>query len=65
MMVDREERIRLRAYGLWEQGGRGGKPEEHWLQAEREVSDNASRVREHVRKVIGKLSGRGKCETRE
>ncbi len=32
-------RIRQRAYELWEQNGRSGNPEDHWLQAERESGD--------------------------
>ncbi len=35
-MSDLIERIRRRAYEIWE-GNSGGTPEEHWLQAEREV----------------------------
>src|ERR1700686_2018785 len=31
------ERIRTRAYEIWEGNGREGNPEEHWLEAEREV----------------------------
>lgn len=31
------ERIRLRAYEIWESEGRRGDPMEHWLRAEREV----------------------------
>lgn len=34
-----EQRIRERAYQLWEQAGRpDGKEVEHWLQAEREIA---------------------------
>ena len=33
-----EDRIRRRAYELWEQGGRTGDPEDHWMRAERELS---------------------------
>ena len=36
---DREERIRRRAYEIWEQEGRSGNPEDHWLRAERELRD--------------------------
>jgi Protein of unknown function (DUF2934) len=35
-----EDRIRRRAYELWEQAGRTGDPEDHWLRAEREMSEN-------------------------
>jgi Protein of unknown function (DUF2934) len=36
-MDNREERIRARAYAIWEGQGRSGRPEDHWLEAEREV----------------------------
>jgi hypothetical protein len=37
MADDLIERIRLRAYELWEGNGRDGNSEEHWLAAEREI----------------------------
>lgn len=38
MHTDREQRIRDRAYQIWEQHGRPeGGHEQHWLQAEREI----------------------------
>jgi Protein of unknown function (DUF2934) len=33
-----EDRIRRRAYELWEQDGRTGDPEDHWFEAERELT---------------------------
>jgi hypothetical protein len=36
---DREERIRRRAYEIWEQEGRAGNPDDHWLRAERELRE--------------------------
>jgi hypothetical protein len=36
-MDDREEKIRVRAYEMWERQGRTGAPEDHWLEAEREL----------------------------
>jgi hypothetical protein len=43
MADDLIERIRLRAYELWEGNGRDGNSEEHWLTAEREIlSDDAA-----------------------
>ncbi len=36
-MSDLIERIRERAYQIWEGNGRNGNSEEQWLQAEREV----------------------------
>jgi len=40
MASDLVERIRMRAYEIWEGNGREGNPEEHWLRAEREVLGN-------------------------
>jgi Protein of unknown function (DUF2934) len=37
-MSDKEQRIRVRAYAIWEGEGRhDGQAEEHWRQAEREI----------------------------
>jgi hypothetical protein len=36
-----EERIRNRAYEIWESEGRSGDAEEHWRRAEREIRGNA------------------------
>ena len=36
---DREDKIRRRAYEIWEREGRSGDPEDHWLRAERELRD--------------------------
>ncbi len=36
-MGNREEEIRARAYEIWERQGRSGNPEDHWLEAEREL----------------------------
>ncbi|HEV7254892.1 MAG TPA: DUF2934 domain-containing protein [Mesorhizobium sp.] len=36
-MNDREEKIRVRAYEIWERQGRTGDPEDHWYEAEREL----------------------------
>jgi hypothetical protein len=36
-MDDREEKIRVRAYEIWERQGRSGDPEDHWLEAEGEL----------------------------
>jgi Protein of unknown function (DUF2934) len=36
-MDDTEEKIRTRAYEIWERAGRIGNPEDHWLEAEREL----------------------------
>lgn len=40
-MDEREDRIRARAYELWEAAGRPeGRQAEHWEQAEREIDGN-------------------------
>jgi hypothetical protein len=36
-MDNREEKIRVRAYEIWERQGRTGDPEDHWLEAESEL----------------------------
>ena len=39
MRSDREERIRQRAYAIWQSEGHGnGREEEHWHRAEREIA---------------------------
>ncbi len=46
MASDLIERIRERAYQLWEGNGRGGNAEEHWLEAEREVLGSEASAQE-------------------
>ena len=36
-MDHRDEKIRMRAYEIWERQGRTGHPEDHWFEAEREL----------------------------
>ena len=36
-MDNRHEKIRIKAYEVWERQGRTGDPEDHWYQAEREL----------------------------
>ena len=36
-MDNRDEKIRIRAYEIWERQGRSGSPEDHWFEAEREL----------------------------
>jgi Protein of unknown function (DUF2934) len=38
---DLNERIRRRAYELWEQDGRAGDPNDHWHRAERELKEQS------------------------
>ena len=35
--MGQEDKIRQRAYQIWESEGRAGTPEDHWLRAEREL----------------------------
>jgi Protein of unknown function (DUF2934) len=49
MSDDREQRIRNRAYALWEQaGGAHGKHDDHWAQATREI-DNKPTASPNIR----------------
>jgi hypothetical protein len=43
-MASNEEKVRQRAYELWEQSGKEGSEMDFWLQAEKEIAerDNAS-----------------------
>ena len=36
-MDDWEEKVRVRAYHIWEQQGRTGSPNDHWHETEREL----------------------------
>ncbi len=36
--TSQDERIRQRAYEIWENEGRTGNPEDHWFRAERELA---------------------------
>ena len=36
-MDNREEKIRVRAYEIWERQGRTGSPDDHWFEAGREL----------------------------
>jgi Protein of unknown function (DUF2934) len=43
MAQDREQRVRARAYEIWEREGRPrGRDQDHWYQAERELAAEAS-----------------------
>ncbi|MBB5041956.1 DUF2934 domain-containing protein [Shinella fusca] len=47
MTDDREDRIRERAFELWQQeGSLDGRSLSHWLQAEKEVDDESEQVPE-------------------
>ena len=52
MTDEREDKIRKRAYALWQQAGAPeGKPDDHWYQAEREIDQGSGEIeigRAHV-----------------
>jgi Protein of unknown function (DUF2934) len=64
-----EERIRARAYELWEHAGRTGDPLDHWLKAERELTGGSQDrpAKAVLRKMFDKLRVRvrhqGRCQT--
>jgi hypothetical protein len=37
--TSQDEKIRQRAYEIWENEGRTGNPEDHWFRAQRELDD--------------------------
>ena len=39
--TSQDEKIRQRAYEIWEHEGRTGNPEDHWFRAQRELDDQA------------------------
>lgn len=50
MAGDREERVRRRAYEIWEkEGGPSGREREHWEQAERELGAGEKPARPRAR----------------
>ena len=60
MANDLIERVRARAYEIWEANGRVGNPEEHWLLAEREVLGSESAPRDSF---AGEAAGRNPART--
>ena len=38
-VTSQDDRIRQRAYEIWEDEGRDGNPDDHWTRAERELSE--------------------------
>jgi hypothetical protein len=61
---NREEKIRRRAYELWEQGGRSRSAEEYWFQAEVELRKGSSSVDPGLSATpdsIGKHAGKCFC----
>ena len=65
MSNDKEQRIRMRAYAIWERGGHGeGRAEDHWREAEieveRELAQPAAQVDKPQKQAKKKASGNGK-----
>ena len=60
MASDLIERIRERAYQIWEGNGREGNPEDHWLAAEREILGNEAAPAESF---SGEAAGREATRT--
>ena len=56
MSNNREEKVRRRAYELWERGGRIGNAEDHWYQAEGEIKRGSSSVDLGVNPALGGIS---------
>lgn len=58
MDEDREERIRARAYQLWEaEGGPHGRDEEHWRRAEDEIDAEGNASQRAFEDAIGTPTG--------
>ncbi|MCD2181885.1 DUF2934 domain-containing protein [Rhizobium sp. GN54] len=56
-MQDREQKIRERAYEIWDREGRPlGRELEHWAQAEREVAERELAARE-IDRGAGEIEG--------
>lgn len=56
-MQDREQKIRERAYEIWDREGRPlGRELEHWAQAEREVAERELAARE-IDQGAGEIEG--------
>lgn len=54
MADDREQRVRQRAYEIWEkEGRRSGRERDHWEQAEREIGGEVRPVRTPAVKESG------------
>ena len=55
MSDGKEQRIRVRAYHIWEREGRAGRAEDHWLEAEsevgRETEPPVAKRPEHSKKI--------------
>ena len=60
MADDLIERIRIRAYEIWEGAGREGDPAEHWLLAEREILGDGGAPKD---KFSGEAAGREATRT--
>jgi hypothetical protein len=60
---DRDEKIRARAYQIWEREGRTGDAQEHWLRAEQEIGAEvpaADKMGEQVKVAMDARKARSK-----
>ena len=56
-MTDRDDKIRERAYGIWEEEGHPpGRAEDHWHRAVREVEGVAAGQADLIREIAGSPS---------
>lgn len=63
MNRDRQEKIRARAYELWEREGRSGDAQDHWFRAEREVGGepaDADKMNEQIKVAMDGRKARSK-----
>lgn len=58
-----EERIRRKAYEIWESEGRAGDPQDHWYRAERELSQGAREQSEATVEDAPPATAAGATET--
>jgi hypothetical protein len=66
-MDNREEKIRTKAYEIWERQGFTGDPEDHWLEAEREImaEDTTGTSQERSEATVEEASPVEAVEARE
>jgi Protein of unknown function (DUF2934) len=61
-VTNSEEKIRRRAYELWDQGGRSGNAQEYWFRAEGEIRRGLSSFDSGVSSTLGGIGKHtGKC----
>jgi hypothetical protein len=61
--MPQDERIRQRAYEIWESEGRGGNPEDHWVRAEQDLADTRQESVDTVEETASPRAGTGAAST--